>query len=339
MKKLLSNPLRNAFLMLLLFGQFSAASLFAQLDTFSLGTKYAKLPVASNFDNIFKYETDKCNFKKLRTYYSEQTELIAKLATILGTYSRYEYEDTTRIDGAIEMLERVLKKAGTNDKILVNYNDYTYWRAVAYDNLNLLWDNTATADITMETQELQSLKNKLSERRKALKERQEEYLQLLSNIAVLEQDLKSCERTIDEALRPESEDQAFRTQMSIVFASLIGVLLIIFFLLIFMRGNKHIAKDLLSELGLQFITLFVLIIAVILFGILDILKGSELAAILAGISGYILGSKSSRPRDLRDLPQEENAEGKTNPTPKSNPANEPADPEGKQEKGKDPAGG
>ena len=54
-------------------------------------------------------------------------------------------------------------------------------------------------------------------------------------------------------------------------------------------GNKNLAKDLLSGNGLQFMTLFILIIAIILFGILDIFLGSELAALLSGISGYILG--------------------------------------------------
>jgi hypothetical protein len=41
--------------------------------------------------------------------------------------------------------------------------------------------------------------------------------------------------------------------------------------------------------GLQFITLFSLIIAIILFGVMNILEGRELAALLGGLSGYILG--------------------------------------------------
>jgi hypothetical protein len=49
------------------------------------------------------------------------------------------------------------------------------------------------------------------------------------------------------------------------------------------------SKSLISSSGLQFITVFILIIAIILFGILKVLGGSELAAILSGISGYILG--------------------------------------------------
>jgi hypothetical protein len=47
---------------------------------------------------------------------------------------------------------------------------------------------------------------------------------------------------------------------------------------------------------LQFITLFSLIIAIILFGLTDVLQGRELAALPGGISGYILG-RSARARD------------------------------------------
>jgi hypothetical protein len=47
--------------------------------------------------------------------------------------------------------------------------------------------------------------------------------------------------------------------------------------------------------GLQFITLFSLVIAIILFGIVEILEGKELAALLGGLSGYILGRSTSSP--------------------------------------------
>lgn len=43
------------------------------------------------------------------------------------------------------------------------------------------------------------------------------------------------------------------------------------------------------QVGIQFVTLFSLVIAIILFGIIDILEGKELAALLGGLSGYILG--------------------------------------------------
>jgi len=44
-----------------------------------------------------------------------------------------------------------------------------------------------------------------------------------------------------------------------------------------------------NDSGLQFVTLFSLIIAIILFGVIGVLEGRELAALLGGLSGYILG--------------------------------------------------
>jgi hypothetical protein len=50
------------------------------------------------------------------------------------------------------------------------------------------------------------------------------------------------------------------------------------------------------ESGTQFVTLFSLLIAIILFGVLKILEGKELAALLGGLSGYVLGRGSCSER-------------------------------------------
>ena len=49
-----------------------------------------------------------------------------------------------------------------------------------------------------------------------------------------------------------------------------------------------------GETGIQFLTLFSVVIAIILFGIINILEGKELAALLGGLSGYILGRTSQK---------------------------------------------
>jgi|SRR6185436_2907084 len=94
---------------------------------------------------------------------------------------------------------------------------------------------------------------------------------------------------IYQMLSPQAKQQTFRQHISIVFSSLIALILIVFFFLIYFKSDNNIGKEILGSVGLQFITLFVLIIAVILFGILGVLQSSELSAILSGISGYILG--------------------------------------------------
>jgi hypothetical protein len=50
-----------------------------------------------------------------------------------------------------------------------------------------------------------------------------------------------------------------------------------------------------GEMGMQFVTLFLIVIAIILFGIMGTLEGRELAALLGGLSGYILGKASVKP--------------------------------------------
>jgi hypothetical protein len=115
------------------------------------------------------------------------------------------------------------------------------------------------------------------------------YSQMQKNVAAIRQDIFEAEQAINEALSPETRDQDFRIWISMTFSGLIGVILISFFLIIYRRSDSLLYKQLLSGAGLQFVTVFVLIIAIILFGILKVLGGSELAAILSGISGYILG--------------------------------------------------
>jgi hypothetical protein len=81
---------------------------------------------------------------------------------------------------------------------------------------------------------------------------------------------------------------SFKLKMSIAFAGLVAVVIAGFFWIAF--SNEEVKKAIFSnEAGIQFITLFAIVIAVILFGIIGILEGKELAALLGGLSGYILG--------------------------------------------------
>lgn len=266
-------------------------------DTLRIQTKYTKFLVPSTFKDNFSLKEDLKDFKKLRKYYFEQAEKIDQLNLLLSTsYSKNELNDTTKFQLALKDIGKWLKKANGNETVSVRSDQYERYLYYHSHDESYFWDRIYDApdnDTTVEVSMLIDLQDDLRRDLGNLSEKRNEFGRLVSNIAILDQDLRTCERAIDEALRPESEDQSFRTKMSIVFAALIGFLLAVFFLMICIRGDKGIAKNLLSELGLQFITLFVLIIAIILFGILDILKGSELAAILAGISGYILGSKTN----------------------------------------------
>jgi uncharacterized protein YjdB len=89
-----------------------------------------------------------------------------------------------------------------------------------------------------------------------------------------------------------SPEQEFKLYMSIAFAFLIGLVIIGFFWL--SLKDAIMRRAIFSgQTGIQFLTLFSIVIAIILFGITGILQDKELAALIGGISGYILGRYSS----------------------------------------------
>jgi hypothetical protein len=105
------------------------------------------------------------------------------------------------------------------------------------------------------------------------------YLQDLNN---------NVEQKTIELLLPASQKNNFKLWLSAIYAGIVFVVIIGFYGLAY--RDKELSGTIFShQSGLQFITLFSLVIAIILFGILEILEGKELAALLGGISGYILG--------------------------------------------------
>lgn len=103
--------------------------------------------------------------------------------------------------------------------------------------------------------------------------------------------LESIGREIDKLVLKLDQKNNFRIYNSITFAILVGLVIFGFFFVVFKKEN--IVSDIFSgEKGIQFITLFLIIIAVILFGVMGILESRELSALLGALSGYILGRTS-----------------------------------------------
>lgn len=93
-----------------------------------------------------------------------------------------------------------------------------------------------------------------------------------------------------------SPEQSFKRTMSITFAVLIAIVIVGFFLISWL--DPRIRQAIFSgQAGIQFLTLFSLVIAIILFGITGILEGKELSALLGGLSGYILGRVTAGPKE------------------------------------------
>jgi hypothetical protein len=237
--------------------------------------------VDSDFNKEIVSRNKSENFKELRKYLSKKTYLLNQLEIKYNRINLSYDSDTIEIDQKIDEIRELLKNSGEKLKVhkhfYSNNIDFT-------DNEYLVPDS-----ISVRKSEIQSLLKKYEAKRGRILQLLNQEIFLAKNIDIVENDITVCNETIDFALAPEYKEQEFRKTISITFSILIGVLLTVFFFIIFKKSDQTVTKDLLSGNGLQFITLFVLIIAIILFGILNILKGSELAAILSGISGYILG--------------------------------------------------
>ncbi len=92
-------------------------------------------------------------------------------------------------------------------------------------------------------------------------------------------------------LTTETLSNSYTNTSTIIFSILVGGVILGFFGIAF-RSEKVRDAIFSGESGIQFVTLFSLVIAIILFGVLGILEGKELSALLGGLSGYILGRGS-----------------------------------------------
>jgi hypothetical protein len=133
-------------------------------------------------------------------------------------------------------------------------------------------------------------------------EESREYDQQLSEYRNLEQQVSDARKLygavqhylsviddeISKTLLKRQADNRFRMLMGGAFVLLVAVLIIGFFLIA--RTEPDLRRGFLADdRGLQFIALFSLIIAITLFGLMNVLEGRELSALLGGLAGYILG--------------------------------------------------
>jgi len=112
-----------------------------------------------------------------------------------------------------------------------------------------------------------------------------------SDFPYYERLLGAIDDMANQLLISSDATDSFKLEMSIAFTVLVAIVISGFFWIAF--SSEDIKKAIFSpEAGIQFITLFAIVIAVILFGITGILEGKELSALLGGLSGYILGRGS-----------------------------------------------
>lgn len=114
-----------------------------------------------------------------------------------------------------------------------------------------------------------------------------------TDISLQRESLITVEEKISRRLDIGFQQYLYTFFISLIYAAIVFFLMHKFFNVI--SNNPAIKTTIFSgDAGIQFITLFSIVIAVILFGVLGILKSNELSALLGGLSGYILGRSSSK---------------------------------------------
>jgi hypothetical protein len=135
---------------------------------------------------------------------------------------------------------------------------------------------------------VQVLKGKLAMMSPLAKGIQEQLDKAKSDLDLKLKRKDSVESRMSQLIDLETPKQQFKTSMSRTFAFLVGAVIVGFFIIAAL--DQTVRREIFSgQAGIQFITLFSLVIAIILFGITGILEDKELAALLGGLSGYILG--------------------------------------------------
>lgn len=275
---------RLIIILFILIGHYAYPQLKYDYDYIGDVEKYMKDTIRSDFKLKFDTDDEKRDFKELREYLGEKENLLQGLTTRrqigLQRISGFNLAD---LDRYIKQLQKI--SDGKSGNIKLDIPSALVQRYMFEVESNNIYQDTYLLSVADIKEIIEYYQNEKS----TLKESIIKINILDINLNNIKQDIYDCRNEIDSALAPEYKEQEFRITISICFAALIGVLLCVFFFIVFKKSDSTLSKDLLSGNGLQFITLFVLIIAIVLFGILNILHGSELAAILSGISGYILG--------------------------------------------------
>jgi len=251
--------------------------------------------IKSDFNDKFKLAEDMTNFKKLREYKSEKENLILKFDTKIKNISSDISEletDLTNLKSSFERLKEDVNNLKDTAKLsLSNYFNfknaakYLYAAGLAPDDRGN--KEKLTQSIFRKIEEL------ISSAAKQLITLNRKLKLLQANLQAAQTDLSLCLNTIDEALAPEYKELQTKIGLGYtVLGALGGVLLIFIIGIMFRKIPDDTLKIIISDGGLQFVLIFVLMTAIIFFGLFKILEGKELAAILAGISGYILGRGS-----------------------------------------------
>lgn len=255
---------------------------------------------SSFLGKLFGKQEDFTDLKKQRR------QLIAEITRLERDIGTLEFEAkqlTTQLENAPSELGRLSIQIGVIDRLIAEKTAAA--QPGAKPPLKRPTSPTAFADETeylasRTVDDLRGRRTDIEQRIKAITERQQrlatnrdEQRKKRDELEIRQARLVELEDRIGVALSTGTNQYVYRTVVSLIYAAIVAFLVLQFFRVV--QQNEEVRKSIFTgDTGIQFITLFSIVIAVILFGILEILGANELSALLGGLSGYILGKSSSR---------------------------------------------
>lgn len=255
----------------------SLAVIFLLLCAFAGDTQTIENEFPQQFEVRFASKEDKHDLVRLRDFLESRDQEYSKVRSELEQIQYVNVVDTSLYVRDKKQLEAFLEKQGNSTGI--------FDASKVDDNIRDICDRNRALDTVKGTvnvsRAIETLDYWLGQmRRKVLLEKSRDNLN---------KDRDAAEKAIQSIYTVEKGDQEYKTTISLYYAIIIFALILISFFFLFRKSSSDIGNDFLNGNGLQFIALFAIIISTILFGILGILEGKELAAILSGIAGFILG--------------------------------------------------
>lgn len=247
--------------------------------------------IRSNFDDYFQGD-DRKNLTMLKNYLDDKD---AARQHCLNEIDEYENKikaldlDTGELDRVSNMIQSKLKSRPAGDTTTIFSANDLRWpiRSLAGGFGRGTYSNNPK-DTSLHYN-LALLLDDIADKKHAFKDYLNQIQLSGANLRAINSDRQKAINLIQSIYTVEKGNQDFKTRVSLYFSGIIVVLLVVFFLFIYFKSEHGVANEFLSGNGIQFVALFSLIIAIVLFGILGVLEGRELAAILSGISGFILG--------------------------------------------------
>lgn len=284
--------------------------LFLTLLAFTLASAQEKSSgdVSPSFlGKVFGKQEDFAELKKVRRSLIAE---IARLERDLKTLESQAEQLTVQLEDAPAELSRLSTQTRLIEKILADMQTAPAPSPTASSPRSPAGERSAAVErfrseadflSSRPAEELRSRKSDHEQRIKDINDKQqrlavnkEDQRKKRDELESRQARLVELEDRIGVALSTATNQYIYRTVVSLIFAAIVAFLVLQFFRLV--QQNEEVKKSIFAgDAGIQFLTLFSIVIAVILFGILEILGANELSALLGGLSGYILGKSSPKP--------------------------------------------